>query len=140
MLMLGIHSFIQVPYGNVTEPFLAQLVNLRKLHLPLTIITVCSLLIAHLQHFISHIFQKPSHDGTLFRCSEAFVRKFIKRALNWTICSSTWAGRKIPPNADEILERTHLCIAYIVKHEDIPSALIANSDQTQVVLAQGLKV
>ena len=66
-----------------------------------------------------------------------FVRKLIKRALGWTIRRSTRAGRKIPKNADEILTKAFLRIAYVTKHEDIPSKLIANSDQTQVLLQQG---
>jgi hypothetical protein len=53
---------------------------------------------------------------------------------------STRAGRKIPPNADDSLLHVFLCIAYVVKHEDIPSKLLVNSDQTQVVLAQGSNV
>jgi hypothetical protein len=65
------------------------------------------------------------------------VRKLIKRALGWTIRRSTRAGRKIPKNADEILTKAFLRIAYITKHEDIPSELMANSDQMQVVLQQG---
>jgi hypothetical protein len=93
--------------------------------------------IGHLEHLVPEVFKKPSQDGTLFRCSEMFVRKFIQRALNWTIRTSTRAGRKIPPNSDNILYCAFLRIAYIIKHEDIPSALLANSDQTQVVLAQG---
>jgi len=68
------------------------------------------------------------------------VRKFIKRSLNWSIRASTRAGRKFPPNANDILRKAALRIAYITKHEDIPSVLMANSDQTQVVLAQGCDV
>jgi len=98
------------------------------------------LLIGQLEYVIPHIFKTPAHDGTFFRCSEAFVRKFVKRALNWSICASTRAGRKIPPNSNEILRRAFFRIAYTVKHEDIPSSLMANSDQTQVVLAQGSNI
>jgi len=115
-------------------------VQLREAHLPLTITTIRGLLIAHLQHFSLDIFTTPSRDGTLFRCSEVFMRKFIKRSLNWSIRSSTRAGCKFPPNSDDILRKAALRIAYLVKHHDIPSALIANSDQTQVVLAQGADV
>jgi len=131
---------IQVAYPEVTQPFLEQLIKLRALRLPLTLTTIRGLLIGHLEHFVPKIFTTPSLDGTLFRCSEPFVRKFIHRALNWTIRASTRAGRKIPPNADSILRNANLRVAYVIKHEDIPSALIANSDQTQVLLAQGSNV
>jgi len=131
---------IQVAHLEVTQPFLEQLINLRALRLPLTLTTIRGLLIGHLEHFIPQIFTTPSLDGTLFRCSEAFVRKFVHRALSWTIRASTRAGRKVPSNADSILRSANLRIAYVIKHEDIPSELIANSDQTQVLLAQGSNV
>ncbi|KJA18870.1 hypothetical protein HYPSUDRAFT_121503, partial [Hypholoma sublateritium FD-334 SS-4] len=57
--------------------------------------------------------------------------------LGWTIRRSTRAGQKTPQNADQILRQAALRLAYVIKHEDIPSQLIANSDQTQVVLQQG---
>ena len=59
------------------------------------------------------------------------------RALGWNMRQSTRAGQKIPGNADEILRKAFLRIAWVVKDETIPSGLIVNSDQTQVVLAQG---
>jgi hypothetical protein len=65
------------------------------------------------------------------------VRKFIQRALGWTIQRSTCAGQKTLKNVNDILRKAVLHIAHVIKHEDIPSALIANSDQTQVVLQQG---
>jgi len=58
-------------------------------------------------------------------------------SVGWTIRHSTWAGQKIPEECDEILTKAFLRIAYVTKHEDIPSELIANSDQTQVLLQQG---
>lgn len=65
------------------------------------------------------------------------MRKFVQRALGWTIRRSTRAGQKTPNNVNDVLLKAFLRIAYVVKHEDIPSALMANSDQTQVVLQQG---
>ncbi|PPR03038.1 hypothetical protein CVT26_004573 [Gymnopilus dilepis] len=128
---------IQVPYPEVSEEFLRSIEQLREAHVALTCTTIRGLLIAHLQHHIPQIFTTPSPDGTLFRCSEAFVRKLVHRSLGWTIRRSTRAGRKIPPNAEDILSKAFLRVAHVVKHEDILSYLIANSDQTQVTLAQG---
>lgn len=126
-----------MPYKHVTEPFLKYLQGLRAASVPLTCTTIRGLLIAHLEFFIPEIFTTPSRDGTLFRCSEAFVCKFTHHALAWLICRSTWAGHKIPQDTDEILLKAFLRIAYVIKHEDIPSELMANSDQTQITLARG---
>ncbi|KAF8233305.1 hypothetical protein L208DRAFT_1267464 [Tricholoma matsutake] len=94
-------------------------------------------MITQLQHSIPRIFATPSPDGTLFHCSEAFVKKFIDRALGWSMQHSTQAGNMIPPNSDEILKKSFLRMAYSIKDESIPSELMANSDQTQLTLAQG---
>jgi hypothetical protein len=111
--------------------------GLREASITLTLNTVRGLMIAHLQHRVPQIFKEPSPDGTLFRCSERFVLKFLHRALGWNMRRSTQAGRKTPANADEVLQKAFLRIAWVVKDEQIPSALLVNSDQTQVVLAQG---
>ena len=111
--------------------------SLREASITLTLNNVRGLMIAHLQHRAPQIFKEPSPDGTLFRCLEKFVLKFLHRALGWNMRQSTQAGRKIPANADEVLQKAFLRIAWVVKDEQIPSALVVNSDQTQVVLAQG---
>lgn len=94
-------------------------------------------MVGQLQHLAPTIFTTPSKDGTLFMCSEKFVAKFIRRALGWSIRRSTRPGRKIPANADAILMKSFLRMAHIIKEHEIPSALIVNGDQTQLVLAQG---
>ncbi|KAF8055629.1 hypothetical protein FPV67DRAFT_1401190, partial [Lyophyllum atratum] len=57
--------------------------------------------------------------------------------LGWSMRRSTRAGRKIPANADEIMRKSTLRAAYVVKDHAVPSRLMANSDQTQMTLAQG---
>ncbi|KAF8235473.1 hypothetical protein L208DRAFT_1151793, partial [Tricholoma matsutake] len=57
--------------------------------------------------------------------------------LGWSLRCSTRARGKIPTNADEILMKAYLHMAYSVKDESIPPELMANSDQTQLTLAQG---
>jgi len=91
----------------------------------------------HLEHSNPEIFQTPAKDGTFFRASEEFILKFIKRSLGWSLCRSTHAGGKIPSNAEEILRKSFLWMAYCVKDENILSALLVNSDQTQITLTQG---
>lgn len=93
-------------------------------------------MIAHLQHCAPQIFKELSPDGTLFQCSERFVLKFLHRALGWNKWRSTRAGQKIPANADEALRKAFLRVAWVVKDKWIPSVLIVNSNQSQVMLAQ----
>jgi len=58
-------------------------------------------------------------------------------ALDWNLCCATRAAKKIPKNADEILQKAFLRMVHCIKDENIPSALIVNSDQTQLTYAQG---
>jgi hypothetical protein len=127
----------KVKYPEATAEVLKYISDLREASVTLTLNTVRGIIIAHLQHSAPQIFKEPSPDGTLFRCSEGFVLKFLHCALGWNMRQSTRAGQKIPGNADEILRKAFLRIAWVVKDETIPSGLIVNSDQTQVVLAQG---
>ncbi|RDB20753.1 hypothetical protein Hypma_012086, partial [Hypsizygus marmoreus] len=128
---------VLVKYPEVTTEILKFLQGLRDASVALTLNTIRGLLIAHLEHRTPQIFKDPSPDGSLFRCSESFVAKFIARSLGWSIRRSTCAGRKIPVNAEEILLQAFLRMAYVIKDHRIPSELIANSDQTQMTLAQG---
>ncbi|KAG1749220.1 hypothetical protein EDB19DRAFT_1629741, partial [Suillus lakei] len=50
---------------------------------------------------------------------------------------TTRAAQKTPTNWEDLCEKASLRLAYTIKEEDIPAALYINSDQTQVVYAQG---
>ncbi|KIK73844.1 hypothetical protein PAXRUDRAFT_90205, partial [Paxillus rubicundulus Ve08.2h10] len=50
---------------------------------------------------------------------------------------ATRAARKVPDNWEEVCEKAILRMAYVIKEEDVPASLYVNSDQTQVVYAQG---
>lgn len=128
---------ILVKYPDATEKIIKTLTDLRNCHIALTLTTVRGLMIAQLKFSAPLIFKTPSADGTLFQCSEEFVRKFLHRSMGWTIRRSTRAGGKIPSDFDAILRKAHLRMAYSVRNENIPSKLMVNSDQTQLTLAQG---
>lgn len=55
----------------------------------------------------------------------------------WSERRATRAAQKLPDNWEDQCERAFLRMAYTIKEEDIPSELIVNTDQTQVVYAQG---
>ncbi|KAF8235624.1 hypothetical protein L208DRAFT_1256148, partial [Tricholoma matsutake] len=102
---------VLVGYPEVTEQIPRSLEQLRETSVPLTLITIHGIMIAQLQHSTPQIFKVPSPDGTLFRCSEVFVRKFIDHSLGWSMQCSTQAGRKIPADSDAILKKAFLCVA-----------------------------
>src|ERR1700689_2931400 len=110
---------------------LTYLEGLRTASIPLTLTTIRGLMIGQLQHLAPEIFEERSPDGTQFHCSEAFVQKYLQRSVGWSICHSTWAGRKILDNVDEVLTDAFLRIAYMIKNNDVPSSLVVNSNQGQ---------
>lgn len=79
-------------------------------------------------------------DGSKFRASESFVRKWLRDTLGYSRRKSTQAAQKLPSNWEDQCERAAIRRAYLIKEEDIVAALIVNSDQTQVLYAPGDKV
>jgi hypothetical protein len=129
-----------VKYPIASKTILTHLEGLRAASVPLTLTTIRGLMIGQLQHLAPEIFEEQSPDGTQFRCSEAFVQKYLQRTVGWSIRRSTRAGRKIPDNVDEVLNDAFLRIAYTIKNNDVPSSLVVNSDQGQLMYAQGSSV
>ena len=126
-----------IKYPDTTTTILKSLSDLCTASVPLTLTTIRGIMVRQLQHLVPQIFLEPSKDSTLFQCSEDFVQKFLKCSLGWSLQHSTCAGGKIPENSLEILKKAFLRMAYTINDKEIPSALIVNSDQTQVTLAQG---
>lgn len=83
------------------------------------------------------IFETRAKDGTQFRCSDSFLRKWLHETMNWSERKATQATHKLPKDWEDICEKSLLRIAQDIKEEDIPSALYVNTDQTQAVYAQG---
>jgi hypothetical protein len=90
-----------------------------------------------IQHKMPEAFSCINRAGRKFRCTEQFTRNFLHRELGWSIRKATRAAQKYPPNVNTILLHAFLCIACIVRDEDIPACCIVNADQTQVVYNPG---
>ncbi|KAG8705120.1 hypothetical protein FRC08_001834 [Ceratobasidium sp. 394] len=82
-------------------------------------------------------FSKVTHSGRLFRCSERFVRRFLRKELGWSVRKSTRAAQKYPSNVRTVLLNAFLRIACAVRDFVIPASCIVNVDQTQVVYSSG---
>ncbi|KAG2353549.1 hypothetical protein BDR07DRAFT_1309131 [Suillus spraguei] len=99
-------------------------------------ITRCrGLIIAHLQHAIPHIFEHITKDGSSFRCTESWVKKFLFEHLQWLYRHATRAAQKIPQNAEECcLEQFLQLLALTIRDCAIfhPSFYV-NINQTNVI-------
>jgi len=96
----------------------------------LAIITIMKPLILKVQY----------RDGSTFKASDSFVRRWVQRHLNWTERKATRAAQKVPEDWEDKCERSMLRKAYIIKEFDIPPDLYVNSDQTQAVFCPGGKM
>lgn len=114
-----------------------MLEKLRKASLALDLVTVRGLMIGIMTHQIPEVFEKQDKNGKHFTCFEAFVRRFLKHNMHWTLQRATRTGQKIPINVDELLHRTTLCAGATIRDEDILAVFVVNTDQTQVVYSSG---
>ena len=114
--------------------------RLREATAPITIVTVHGVIVATILKMAPEIFQKQSEDGSSFRCSDSYLRRWLHGTMLWSERRATRAAQKLPDDWEKLCLRAFLRIAYGIKEEDIPSELFVNSDQTQVVYAQGSKL
>jgi hypothetical protein len=83
------------------------------------------------------IFDKPYKDGSVFRVSDSYLRTWLRDTLKWSLRRPTNTAQKLPENWEDLCEKSFFRTAYLIKEHDIPSSLILNSDQTQIVYAPG---
>lgn len=95
-------------------------------------------MVAFIEHDAPHLFTQTFPDGSRFRCSETFVRKYL-RTLGWSERRSTRAAQKLPANHEQILSDSFLRQACIIRDHAIPAPLRANTDQTQTIYQMGNK-
>jgi len=107
---------------------------------PVTLITTRAIIIAIILHMRREVFNHTFKDGSYFRASESFVRKFLHGTLAWSIRRATQAAQKKPIDWEDQCENSFFRQAYIIEEHMIPDALRVNSDQTQVVYAPGNKM
>ena len=116
-----------------------RLLGLRSGSAPVSVITVRAVILASIARLRPEILEHTFHDGTCFRASESFVRKFLHDTMQWSIRKATRAAQKLPPNWEDQCEKSALRKAHHIKENDIPPELWVNSDQTQNLYAPGNK-
>ncbi|KAF8202589.1 hypothetical protein K438DRAFT_2102020, partial [Mycena galopus ATCC 62051] len=94
-------------------------------------------MVANIEQEQPHLFSRVMPDGSKFRCSDSFVRKFLRNKMEWSQRAATRAAQKLPPNHEELLMAAFLREAMVIRDHAIPAELCVNTDQTQVVYRQG---
>jgi len=80
-------------------------------------------MLASIMRSAPEILGKKDKDGSTFRASETFVRKWLHDALDWSKGKGTRAAHKLPEDWED--QRKHSCLrkVYVVKEKDIPAKL-----------------
>ncbi|CAK5265356.1 unnamed protein product [Mycena citricolor] len=116
-----------------------QINDLRDRGAPLTLVSIRAVMVALIEKHQPNLFSCVAPDNSSFKCSDSFVRKFLRNFMGFSQQRATRAAQKIPENVDRILEIANLREALLVRDYNIPAALRVNSDQTQIVYQQGTK-
>src|ERR1700727_2382336 len=111
---------------------------MRKNGVALSLMTIRGMMLAHIAHDVPELFAKTFPDGSQFRCSESFVRKYL-HTLGWGERCSTRAAQKLPDNFEQILSDAFLRQACTIRDHTIPAPLRVNTDQTQTLYQMGGK-
>ncbi|KAJ7218610.1 hypothetical protein GGX14DRAFT_314538, partial [Mycena pura] len=96
-------------------------------------------MVAFIKQVEPHLFDRVMSDGSEFRCSDSFVRKFLRNTMGWSERCATRAAQKTPPNHVELLTAAFLREATMIRDHNIPAELRVNTDQTQAIYQQGTK-
>ncbi|KAJ6548994.1 hypothetical protein B0H19DRAFT_858478, partial [Mycena capillaripes] len=80
----------------IVRDIIAQLTDLRTAGAPLSLATVRCIIIAIIREQAPEIFEHRFKDGSAFRVSDSFCRKFLDKTLAWSMRKGTKAAQKLP--------------------------------------------
>ncbi|KAH9955280.1 hypothetical protein BGW80DRAFT_1135035, partial [Lactifluus volemus] len=60
------------------------------------LITARAIIVATILHMKPDILEQKFKDGSTFRASDSFVRKFLHGLLSWSLRKATQAAQKLP--------------------------------------------
>ena len=133
-------KYCQANYPEIVKTVKNCLITIRSNGAQMTTVNARGIMIAIILRSAPEILEKMFRDGSTFRASESFMRKWLHDMLHWSPRKGTQAAQKKPNNWEEQCERSFLRKAWVIKDEDIPKELLINSDQTQVLFSPGDKI
>jgi hypothetical protein len=131
---------MQTAHPEVVKEIVSQLADLRAAGAPVSLASVRCIIIAIITERAPELFDHRFKDGSTFRVSDSFCKKFIGKTLVWSMRKGTKAAQKLPPDAEDQCEDVFLCRAWTIKEHRIPAALVVNADQTGVVYLPGSRM
>jgi hypothetical protein len=124
-------------HPEIVDVIKTRLEFLREKNAPVSLITARATIVATILETKPNIFDHKFKDGSSFRVSESFARKFLHEVLSWSLRKATQAAQKLPKDWQNQCIRSFFRKAYVIKEHDIPIYLFINFDQTQVIYVPG---
>ncbi|KAJ7306721.1 hypothetical protein DFH08DRAFT_663321, partial [Mycena albidolilacea] len=79
-------------YPELCSKIMRHLRGLRALGAPLHLVSIRAIMVAAIKKERPHLFSRVMPDGSEFRCSDSFVRKFLHNKMQWSQRASTRAA------------------------------------------------
>ncbi|KAN0105518.1 hypothetical protein V8E52_010957, partial [Russula decolorans] len=95
-------------YPAVVEMIKSRLVVLRDASSPITLVTARGIIVATILDMAPEVFKKVAKDGSLFRCSDSYLRRWLHETMRWAQRKATHAAQKLPINWEDICEKSFL--------------------------------
>ncbi|KAJ7033852.1 hypothetical protein C8F04DRAFT_896586, partial [Mycena alexandri] len=86
-------------HPEIVKEIIAQITDLRAAGAPLSLATVRCIIIATISDEAPELFDRTFKDGSKFRVSDSFCKKFLDKTLAWSMRKGTKAAQKLPENA-----------------------------------------
>lgn len=95
-------------HPEVVDAIKKRLLRLQKDGAPLNVISICGIILATITIMEPSILDVPYRDGSTFKASDDFVRRWVRRHLNWVERKATRAAQKIPDDWEDKCEKSFL--------------------------------
>jgi hypothetical protein len=99
---------LRPPYPTIVETVKDHLTTLRNVGAPLSMVAVRAIIVATIQKDKPKLFEKTFRDGSTFRVSDTYCRKFLHDTLQWSEQKATKAAQKQPNDWEDVCERAFL--------------------------------
>ncbi|KAJ7726018.1 hypothetical protein DFH07DRAFT_719725, partial [Mycena maculata] len=86
------------PYPETRKKINDHLTSLRTAGVALTLLSIRGIMVGHIQNDAPELFHHARGDGSIFRCSESFTRRYLRNTLGWSERRATKAAQKLPAN------------------------------------------
>jgi hypothetical protein len=105
----------------VVDAIVEQLEKLQNASAPLSLVTICGIVVATILEMAPKIFEKKGNDRSVFRCSDSWLCGWLHKTLNWSERKATRAGHKLPKDWEAQCEKSFMRLVYDIKEHDIPT-------------------